>query len=428
MTLFTITSLMLMIVLTCKPRQNATALNENHRGHQLAPSVDSGLTHCGEYSNQILANGKCRIIATLPQQDGNRCPDMFRCADEVSYWLHENEERKQDILELRELISELQEELRNHRHRLKVLEQQPEEENYNSTVEQRVHSLENWASESSTLQQMQTTCIYAIQAQIHNLSLLMDFANRNSSCLVPDELRSQKGQRRADVRHTSTRPIDCSKMYYNGIQRSRVYTIMPAIGGIPTDVLCEMDIEGGGWTVIQRRHDGSVNFNRSWKEYKEGFGNLNSEFWLGNENIYRITSQGDYSLLIDLEDWNNNRKQAFYRSFSIEDETNHYRLHVEGFSGTAEDSFAWYHNKKVFSTPDSDNICAEIAHGGWWYHQCFYSNLNGVYYMGGRYLKGPRILGPDGIVWYSWRNTDYYSLKKVSMMIRPRTFHPHQSP
>lgn len=88
------------------------------------PQEGTGLIRCGEYSNQVLPNGRCRIVATLPQGDEQRCPDMFRCTDEVSYWLHENEERKQQILELRELISELQEELRNHRHRIKVLELQ----------------------------------------------------------------------------------------------------------------------------------------------------------------------------------------------------------------------------------------------------------------------------------------------------------------
>ncbi|XP_039241245.1 fibrinogen-like protein 1, partial [Pipra filicauda] len=114
---------------------------------------------------------------------------------------------------------------------------------------------------------------------------------------------------------------------------------------------------------------------------------------------------------------------------SIEDEENYYRLHVDGFSGTVEDSFAWYHDKRSFSTPDSGNICAEISHGGWWYHQCFFSNLNGVYYKGGRYsIKNRKMLGPDGIVWYSWKDTDYYSLRKVVMMIRPRTFRPRLSP
>jgi len=74
-------------------------------------------------------------------------------------------------------------------------------------------------------------------------------------------------------------------------------------------------LAGGGWTVIQRRQDGSVDFNRTWNEYKEGFGDLNGEFWLGNENIHKMTSQGDYSLRIDLEDWNNKHKHAFYQVF-----------------------------------------------------------------------------------------------------------------
>ncbi|MGH0132070.1 UNVERIFIED_CONTAM: hypothetical protein FKN15_066254 [Acipenser sinensis] len=92
--------------------------------HENSHRISSALIQCGEYSNQALSNGKCRITATLPQLDEQRCPDMFRCTDEVSYWLHENEERKQQILDLKETISELQEELRNHRHRIKVLELQ----------------------------------------------------------------------------------------------------------------------------------------------------------------------------------------------------------------------------------------------------------------------------------------------------------------
>ena len=74
--------------------------------------------------SQMMEDGMCRLVATLPQLDEQRCPDMFRCTDEVSYWLHENEERKQQIAALKETISELQEELRNHRHRIKVLELQ----------------------------------------------------------------------------------------------------------------------------------------------------------------------------------------------------------------------------------------------------------------------------------------------------------------
>lgn len=79
---------------------------------------------CGEYSNRATANGTCRLVATVPQLEGRRCPDLFRCTDEVSYWLHENDERKQQMADLKETISELQEELRNHRHRINVLELQ----------------------------------------------------------------------------------------------------------------------------------------------------------------------------------------------------------------------------------------------------------------------------------------------------------------
>lgn len=112
-------SVLLMAALSRQSLEKS--LPVGYREHE-DPRESPGLIQCGEYSNQVLPNGRCRIVATLPQGDEQRCPDLFRCTDEVSYWLHENEERKQQILELRELISELQEELRNHRHRIKALE------------------------------------------------------------------------------------------------------------------------------------------------------------------------------------------------------------------------------------------------------------------------------------------------------------------
>lgn len=83
-------------------------------------------THCGEYSSQLMPKGQCRLMATLPHvgMTEKRCPDMFRCTDEISFWLQENQNRKQQLEELRETMSELQEEVRNHRHRVKALEMQ----------------------------------------------------------------------------------------------------------------------------------------------------------------------------------------------------------------------------------------------------------------------------------------------------------------
>ncbi|KAM6323541.1 LOW QUALITY PROTEIN: techylectin-5B-like [Aegotheles albertisi] len=413
--------LSLILVATLSSPSLQKPLPAAHRDHQ----EDTGLIRCGEYSNQVLPNGLCKIVATLPQGDEQRCPDMFRCTDEVSYWLHENEERKQQVLELRGMISELQKELRNHQHSIKMLELQHEMSSWNHSLTQRLQDLEHGDSEARALQHIQATLLYDMQAQIDNISNLADWAWPNPPCLRPAEMRLQEEMHHPEMKRRNC-PIDCSSVYYNGLRQSGIYSIMPSVRGVPIEVLCEMDTEGGGWTVIQRRQDGSVDY-RTWNEYREGFG-VNGEFWLGNENIHRMTSQGDYSLRIDLEDWNNKHKHAFYQVFSVEDEANDYRLHVDGFSGTVEDSFAWYHNKRSFSTPDSGNICAEISHGGWWY-QCFFSNLNGVYYKGGRYsIKNRKVLGPDGIVWYSWKDTDYYSLKKVVMMIRPRIFRPHMSP
>ncbi|KAG5266141.1 hypothetical protein AALO_G00250250 [Alosa alosa] len=396
--------------------------------------VSSGLMQCGEYSNEVMPNGQCRLMATLPQLAEQRCPDMFRCTDEVSYWLRENEERKQQVQDLKETISELQEELRSHRHRIKVLEMQHQARTgWNASLEQRFHTLEESYTEATALLQVHGSLIYDMQRQVRNLSMVVERVRRNPGCMInivrTSPLLNAHEVLHPEVQHIRNCPIDCASLYYSGVHRSGVFTIVPSREGTPLEVYCDMETEGGGWTVIQRRQDGKVNFNRKWNEYKNGFGDLHTEFWLGNDHIHDLSSQGAYSLRIDLEDWNGKHKHAYYESFSTEDEEHQYRLHVTGFSGTVEDSFAWYHDKHSFSTPDTGNICAEISHGGWWYNQCFFTNLNGVYYKGGRYsAKSKNLLGPDGIVWYTWKDSDYYSLKKVSMMIRPRTFRPRLSP
>lgn len=421
---------LLVVILGVRLFAASGAGDEDHSEHTHQVST----SQCGEYSNQVLEDGMCRLVATLPQLDDQRCPDMFRCTDEVSYWLHENEERKQQILALRETVSELQEELRNHRHRVKVLELQSEEKSrLNSSLEHRFHELEEHYAEATTLLHIQGSLVYDLQAQIQNLSMLVEKVRRNPGCMInivrTSPLLSAQQALHPEVQHVRNCPIDCASIYYNGVRRSGIYTVVPSLGAMPVEVYCDMDTDGGGWTVIQRRQDGSVNFDRSWKEYKDGFGDLHTEYWLGNEHIHDLSSQGDYVLRIDLEDWSGKHKYALYQSFSVEDEATQYRLHVTGFSGTVEDSFSWYHDKQSFSTPDTGNICAEISHAGWWYNQCFYANLNGIYHKGGRYSpKGKSALGPNGIVWFTWKDSDYYSLRKVSMMIRPRTFRPHLSP
>ena len=87
------------------------------------------------------------------------------------------------------------------------------------------------------------------------------------------------------------------------------------------------------WTVFQRRIDGTVNFNRNWNSYKNGFGNVEKEFWLGLDKIHRLTNAKQLSLRVDLWDFDSNNASAVYGSFSIKNETDFYELAVSNFLG-----------------------------------------------------------------------------------------------
>jgi len=207
---------------------------------------------------------------------------------------------------------------------------------------------------------------------------------------------------------------DCS--LHRGIGKSGIYNINPDGGG-PFKVFCDMDTDNGGWTVIQRRTDGSVDFHRNWVDYKFGFGSVNNEFWLGNEKIHRLTKRRNMMIRFDLEDFDGNKKYAEYRIFYISGENGNYRLHVYLYSGTAGDALL-RHDGMQFSTKDRDNdrwsgnSCAENFHGAWWYNSCFDSNLNG------KYLIGPRKLSTSGIAWYHFKG-NYDSLRKAEIKVRP---------
>ena len=159
---------------------------------------------------------------------------------------------------------------------------------------------------------------------------------------------------------------------------------------IQSPLLCDTTTDNGGWIVIQRRHDGEVDFYRDWVAYRNGFGTLETEFWLGNEKIHAITSAGRYELRVDLK-YNGQSKYARYDRFSIADESNNYKLTVGSYSGTAGDSMTEWQNGQPFSTYDRDNDrsldnCAEKYTGAWWYRNCHLSNLNGKW--GGARSKG----------------------------------------
>ena len=97
-------------------------------------------------------------------------------------------------------------------------------------------------------------------------------------------------------------------------------------------MFCDQTTAGGGWTVFQKRLDGSVDFYRGWDDYKRGFGNLNGEFWLGLDKIHRLTKERS-RLRVDLEDINGNTAYADYSFFGVSSERSKYRLSLGTYSG-----------------------------------------------------------------------------------------------
>ncbi|KAL9974184.1 hypothetical protein ACROYT_G011195 [Oculina patagonica] len=213
---------------------------------------------------------------------------------------------------------------------------------------------------------------------------------------------------------------NCADIYKSGERRDGVYTIKPD-NLHSFNVFCDQTTAGGGWTVFQKRQDGSENFYLYWNDYKQGFGNLSGEFWLGNDKIHRLTSGGNKRLRVDLEDFEGNITYAEYSTFSVMGENEKYRLILGAYSGTAGDSLA-SHNGQMFSTQDQDNDSLDFTHcairykGAWWFKACRNSNLNGIYLQ----EADPSLLG-IGVKWKHWRG-DYYSLKRTEMKIRPVDF------
>ncbi|XP_034963183.2 tenascin-X isoform X7 [Zootoca vivipara] len=213
-------------------------------------------------------------------------------------------------------------------------------------------------------------------------------------------------------------PRDCAEESQNGPGTSRVRTIY--LGGNqdrPLQVYCDMETDGGGWIVFQRRMNGETNFWRNWQEYATGFGNLTREFWLGNDALHQLTTSGDYELRVDLRAGNDS-VYATYQNFRVDPPADHYRLHLGSYSGTAGDAFT-YHSGSVFSTKDRDPNrviipCAVSYRGAWWYRNCHYANLNGLY---------ANNRDHQGINWFNWKGFEF-SIPFTEMKLRPRGFRP----
>ncbi|XP_008593276.1 PREDICTED: angiopoietin-4-like, partial [Galeopterus variegatus] len=148
---------------------------------------------------------------------------------------------------------------------------------------------------------------------------------------------------------------DCVEIRNFGASASGVYTIHAANMTEPKKVFCDMEASGGGWTVIQRRENGSVNFQRNWEDYKQGFGDPAWEHWLGNEVVHQLTSGAAYSLRVELQDWEGREAFAEYESFQLGSEGQLYRLSLSGYRGSTEKRSNLFLMDANFSTHDKDN-------------------------------------------------------------------------
>ncbi|XP_028970122.1 angiopoietin-4 [Esox lucius] len=290
---------------------------------------------------------------------------------------------------------------------------------------QQQDELEDMREEKKRLQALvrtQTTAIEALERQLR-------VASTNSSAL-----QKQQQQLMESINvlinkvSTNTGSLlkdqwfhDCAEAYKAGHNISGIYNIYIGNMTDPTQVFCDMETSGGGWTLFQRRFNGNVDFQRTWKEYKLGFGDPAGEHWLGNELVFQMTSQNQYTLRVELRDWEGNTPYSHYDKFQLVGEKQQYRLSLRGYSGTAGEQSSLASHGTSFSTRDADNDncqckCALMLTGGWWFDACGLSNLNGIYYN-----VGHNIRKLNGIKWHHFRGPSY-SLRSTTMMIRPSDF------
>ncbi|NXN51994.1 FGL1L protein, partial [Rynchops niger] len=254
--------------------------------------------------------------------------------------------------------------------------------------------------------------------KIENLERLQasldDINNLHSDDLRPDEEGENMRQNRAsDTQRTAQHswPKDCSEIPADS--PSGIYVIQPT-GLHPIVVYCEMDVTGGGWTVIQRNHQSTeITWAESWSTYKYGFGNVHTEYWLGTEYIHQISRQKVYQVRFVIWNATNNMTFADYNLFSLEDESHGYRLRLGTYSGTAGDSMttndaSTVHDNMKFSAKDQDQDtstgnCASSHGGGWWYSACYSVQLN---------VKG-------GITWGSLCNGN---CKASAILLKPAPY------
>ncbi|XP_063283936.1 angiopoietin-related protein 3 [Pelobates fuscus] len=208
---------------------------------------------------------------------------------------------------------------------------------------------------------------------------------------------------------------DCNDIYNRGDRLSGIYAIKPN-GSEEFYVFCEIS-QDNAWTVIQKRMDGSVDFNQTWEDYTNGFGDLTGEFWLGLAKIYALAQEADYVLHIELQDWKDNKRYIEY-IFTLGNEDSKYALQLLQVSGNIPSALP-ERTPLLFSTSDdnaSDLKCpSESQSGGWWSTTCSGTNLNAKYVKPKSKSKMEKRRG-QGLYWKPEKGR-MYSLRSTKIML-----------
>ncbi|CAN8012165.1 unnamed protein product, partial [Ixodes pacificus] len=213
------------------------------------------------------------------------------------------------------------------------------------------------------------------------------------------------------------RNVNCAQLKRKGNNVTTEYHInLPN----PVRVKCDMETKGGGWTVIQRRgkYEKSEEnlFERTGEEYNDGFGDPAVSNWIGN--------------LLELRDTEKRQSSALGLSCVVSFCSP--RLAAvskeQNSCGSAHrrryDALGPYNAAKFFIAKNDYAVmvpgCYPPLSGGWWFHECVHSNLNGRKFKSTD-TKNKRGLG---ITWLKKNDEKSYDTvyNTVEMKIRDADF------
>ncbi|XP_075688846.1 angiopoietin-related protein 3 [Rhinoderma darwinii] len=263
----------------------------------------------------------------------------------------------------------------------------------------------------------QNSQIKDLEDKISNVSIVDTRKNSPGSHKVDDQL-SFDSSNATDLMqdpNVSDHRRDCNDIYNQGERLSGIYTVRPN-NSTEFSVYCQFTADAA-WTVIQRRTDGSVEFNQTWEDYAKGFGDLGGEFWLGLKKIFILSQQADYMLHIELQDWKHNNRFVEYL-FTLGNQDTSYTLQLSQVLGNIPSALP-EHTPLPFSTSDHHSqhlkCPAETSSGGWWKTSCGGTNLNGKYSKPRSRVKGERRRG-QGLSWKPEKGR-MYALRSTKMML-----------